>query len=241
MCWPRCTPRVGLDSVERVVKLVGFVASAEGFTGQPGVINGASDLMAEVFGRPGGMPGRRSGWPSCRWVLAGRGGGDRPGRMPEQHLVGIEPGGQLGEHVVARLPGGSLRAHSLCRHRDGRGDRLVDAEGAHLVGDPGGVVCRAVLELVVDGHPDDPHRLRARLEDGGGEQGQRVGAAGAGDEDRARRASARRSACRTPRRTAATDGCNAIGGSAVDPGEPRLRGEDLGLRSAGSPARPRPR
>jgi enamine deaminase RidA (YjgF/YER057c/UK114 family) len=44
---------VGLDAVERVVKVVGFVASAEGFTGQPGVINGASDLFAEVFGEAG--------------------------------------------------------------------------------------------------------------------------------------------------------------------------------------------
>ena len=44
---------VGLDAVVRVVKLVGFVASADGFTGQPGVINGASDLMAEVFGEAG--------------------------------------------------------------------------------------------------------------------------------------------------------------------------------------------
>ena len=44
---------VGLDKVERVVKVVGFVASAEGFTGQPGVINGVSDLFAEVFGEPG--------------------------------------------------------------------------------------------------------------------------------------------------------------------------------------------
>jgi len=44
---------VGLDAVVRVVKLVGFVASAEGFTGQPGVVNGASDLMAEVFGEAG--------------------------------------------------------------------------------------------------------------------------------------------------------------------------------------------
>ena len=44
---------VGLDAVERVVKVVGFVASAEGFTGQPGVINGASDLLAEVFGEAG--------------------------------------------------------------------------------------------------------------------------------------------------------------------------------------------
>lgn len=44
---------VGVDAVEKVVKIVGFVASAEGFTGQPGVVNGVSDLMAEVFGEAG--------------------------------------------------------------------------------------------------------------------------------------------------------------------------------------------
>lgn len=44
---------VGLDAVTSVVKVVGFVASAPGFTGQPGVINGASDLLAEVFGEAG--------------------------------------------------------------------------------------------------------------------------------------------------------------------------------------------
>lgn len=44
---------VGLDAVAGVVKVVGFVASAEGFTGQPSVINGASDLLAEVFGDAG--------------------------------------------------------------------------------------------------------------------------------------------------------------------------------------------
>jgi enamine deaminase RidA (YjgF/YER057c/UK114 family) len=44
---------VGLDSVTRVVKVVGFVASAEGFTGQPGVVNGASELLGEVFGEAG--------------------------------------------------------------------------------------------------------------------------------------------------------------------------------------------
>ena len=44
---------VGLDSVTRVVKLVGFVASAPDFTGQPGVVNGASDLLLEVFGEAG--------------------------------------------------------------------------------------------------------------------------------------------------------------------------------------------
>jgi enamine deaminase RidA (YjgF/YER057c/UK114 family) len=44
---------VGLDNVVRVVKVVGFVASAPGFTGQPGVVNGASELLAEVFGEAG--------------------------------------------------------------------------------------------------------------------------------------------------------------------------------------------
>ncbi|MCW2499879.1 MAG: RutC family protein [Frankiales bacterium] len=44
---------VGLDSVVRVVKVVGFVASASGFTGQPGVVNGASELLGEVFGDAG--------------------------------------------------------------------------------------------------------------------------------------------------------------------------------------------
>ncbi|MGV0815390.1 RidA family protein [Mycolicibacterium boenickei] len=44
---------VGIDSVVRVVKVVGFVASAPGFNGQPGVINGASELFGEIFGEAG--------------------------------------------------------------------------------------------------------------------------------------------------------------------------------------------
>jgi enamine deaminase RidA (YjgF/YER057c/UK114 family) len=44
---------VGLDAVTRIVKVVGFVASAPGFTGQPGVVNGASELFGEVFGDAG--------------------------------------------------------------------------------------------------------------------------------------------------------------------------------------------
>ena len=44
---------VGLDKVTRIVKLTGFVASADGFTGQPGVINGASELFGQVFGDAG--------------------------------------------------------------------------------------------------------------------------------------------------------------------------------------------
>ena len=39
-----------LDRVTRVVKVVGFVASDPSFTGQPGVINGASEFLGEVFG-----------------------------------------------------------------------------------------------------------------------------------------------------------------------------------------------
>ena len=44
---------VGLDAVVGVIKVVGFVASAPGFTGQPGVVNGASELLGAVFGEAG--------------------------------------------------------------------------------------------------------------------------------------------------------------------------------------------
>ncbi len=42
-----------LDKVERIVKLGGFVNSHAGFTDQPKVVNGASDLMVDVFGEAG--------------------------------------------------------------------------------------------------------------------------------------------------------------------------------------------
>jgi enamine deaminase RidA (YjgF/YER057c/UK114 family) len=42
-----------LSAVTRVVKLTGFVASDPGFTGQPQVINGASELLLELFGDAG--------------------------------------------------------------------------------------------------------------------------------------------------------------------------------------------
>jgi enamine deaminase RidA (YjgF/YER057c/UK114 family) len=44
---------VGLAAVARVVKVTGFVASAPGFTGQPAVLNGASELLGAVFGEAG--------------------------------------------------------------------------------------------------------------------------------------------------------------------------------------------
>ncbi|MCK6212535.1 RidA family protein [Georgenia sp. EYE_87] len=43
----------GLDQVVRVVKVTGFVASEPAFTGQPGVVNGASELLGEIFGDAG--------------------------------------------------------------------------------------------------------------------------------------------------------------------------------------------
>jgi enamine deaminase RidA (YjgF/YER057c/UK114 family) len=43
----------GLENVVRVVKVSGFVASAAGFTSQPGVLDGASELFVAVFGEAG--------------------------------------------------------------------------------------------------------------------------------------------------------------------------------------------
>lgn len=42
-----------LDRIKRIVKVVGFVASTPDFTGQPAVINGASEFLGEVFGEAG--------------------------------------------------------------------------------------------------------------------------------------------------------------------------------------------
>ena len=42
-----------LSAIKKIVKVVAFVASTPDFTGQPGVINGASELLGEVFGEAG--------------------------------------------------------------------------------------------------------------------------------------------------------------------------------------------
>ena len=57
----------GLNNISRIVKVTGFVASAEGFNGQPQVLNGASDLLGDVFGEAG-LHARVLQWasPSCR-------------------------------------------------------------------------------------------------------------------------------------------------------------------------------
>lgn len=43
----------GIDRITRIVKVVVFVASTPGFTGQPAVANGASNLFGEIFGEAG--------------------------------------------------------------------------------------------------------------------------------------------------------------------------------------------
>ena len=42
-----------LDRIERIVKVTGYVNSAEGFADQPKVVNGASELIRNVFGEKG--------------------------------------------------------------------------------------------------------------------------------------------------------------------------------------------
>jgi enamine deaminase RidA (YjgF/YER057c/UK114 family) len=44
---------VGLGRIVKIVKITGFVASAPGFTGQPAVVNGASNLFGDVLGEQG--------------------------------------------------------------------------------------------------------------------------------------------------------------------------------------------
>lgn len=44
---------VGINNVKRVLKIVGFVASADGFAEQPAVVNGASNLIGEIFSEAG--------------------------------------------------------------------------------------------------------------------------------------------------------------------------------------------
>ena len=55
-----------LNRMAKVVKLGGFVNSAPGFTEQPSVINGASDLFVELFGEKEDMHEQR--WRICHWV-----------------------------------------------------------------------------------------------------------------------------------------------------------------------------
>ncbi len=61
----------GLDRIMRIVKLGGFVSCTADFTDHPKVVNGASDLMVEVFGEPAGQHARFAvGAPSLPFGVA---------------------------------------------------------------------------------------------------------------------------------------------------------------------------
>ena len=61
-----------LDRVRRVVRLGGFVQASPGFTDHPKMLNGASELMVDVFGPIGRHARFAVGAPRCRWVPPSR-------------------------------------------------------------------------------------------------------------------------------------------------------------------------
>jgi enamine deaminase RidA (YjgF/YER057c/UK114 family) len=79
-----------LDRVRRVVKVLGLVSCAESFTDQPRVINGFSDLMAEVFGDAG------------RHARSAIGVGSLPFGIPVEIEMVVEVAGGGGARATAR-------------------------------------------------------------------------------------------------------------------------------------------
>ena len=72
-----------LDNVVRLVKLLGLVRCTKGFTDQPAVINGCSELFRDIFGEDAGVAAR----PLARRVYVALGGaaeGDRAARAGER-------------------------------------------------------------------------------------------------------------------------------------------------------------
>ncbi len=102
--------------------------------------------------------------------------------VAEQHPRGAEALADLVEDGVPGFAGRRLGPEPTALHRDPGADSLVDAEASHLLDDPPGLLVRPFLQAVVDGGPDDPQRLLAPLEHGGGHQRQGVRAARAGDD-----------------------------------------------------------
>ncbi len=68
----------GIDEIARVLKVVGYVVSAPGFTAQPGVVNGASHLIGDIFG------------DACRHVRSAVGGASLPLGSPVEIELVVE-------------------------------------------------------------------------------------------------------------------------------------------------------
>ena len=141
---------VGLDSVARIVRVVGYVASAEGFTGQPRVVNGASELLGQDLRR--GRPAR----PQRHRGRRAPAGCARRGRAHRRTEVTWTPGGaEAGRHGAAAarrrarargLPAAPHQGHAV-RRRDDRlprrrrrpaGRRHRDRLGRAVAGPVGG-------------------------------------------------------------------------------------------------------
>ncbi len=133
---------VGIDAVARVVKVVGFVASAPGFSGQPGVINGASELPRRGVRRrrrpcPLGGRGLRA--------AARRAGGGRAHRR-----------GRVSEHPAYGCCGRSLRPRR-CLLCNNPGIMTLDGTNTWVLRGPG-----SDEMVIVDPGPDDDEHI-ARL------------------------------------------------------------------------------
>ena len=111
-----------LSRVTRVVKVVGFVASTPDFTGQPGVVNGASELLGKVFG-DAGVHARGD----ARGLV--RPGGDER-RVEERLEVDEHRVLARGDYVLEVEVGGVQGV----QQRHGRAEALVVAREARLVG-----------------------------------------------------------------------------------------------------------
>jgi enamine deaminase RidA (YjgF/YER057c/UK114 family) len=81
-----------LDRVKRIVKVLGMVNAVPGFTDQPKVINGCSDLFVEVFGERG------------KHARSAVGMGSLPNNIPVEIEVIVEVGGASAEKNPARKP-----------------------------------------------------------------------------------------------------------------------------------------
>jgi len=74
-----------LDRVKQVLRLGGFVNCTPDFTDMPQVVNGASDLMVQVFATPASMPAPRSGSPLCPWASRSR--SKRSSSLPDARWI----------------------------------------------------------------------------------------------------------------------------------------------------------
>ncbi len=187
-------PELGLEQRQHVLPdpRAGEAGVVVGRVGPPGDVLSPAGLLGlragEAEQRPAEDP-ERAAHAGQRASAAAAGQPEQDGLglvvegVPEQHRRGAEPVGDLLEDGVPGLP--RRRLETLPVGLDADPDRrgLVGAEGGHLADDAGGHLGRRIVQAVVDGDADDRPGLLAGLEDGRGEQGEGVGATGAGDQD----------------------------------------------------------